>query len=197
MIHTPKPRWLRCAAILAVAIASLSPLAAQRERRPVDLARLTEREAWEAVARAAPDDVFIVRGRRFTAAALKERTETARAAAVERRRKAVQAPSAPDQLVQQLLEQHRLYLRWINAQQEARGAELRAELERQQAPVSREVRAAREEAIRLAAQYRLATSADDRARLKQALADIAERLRRLGSPVETEPDCDCDRDRDR
>lgn len=190
MIHTSNAPGLRCVAWLLVAVASTSALAAQ-PKRPIDLTRLKEKDAWAAIDKAAPDDVFIVRGRRVGAAALRERAERTRAAAAERRRKLVAAvPDEPTRFVQELFRERQAHQHWVEAQQQALLAQKLAELERQHAPVSPEVRAAREEALRLAAQYHQATSADERARLKQALTDVAERLRRLGSPIETEPGCD-------
>src|SRR5690349_16161885 len=119
MIHSANMPGFRCIVILAVAVVSATALAAQR--RPVDLSRLNEKEVSEAIARAAPDDVFLVRGRRVTASELQERAERARALA-ERRRRAIRAlPHEPSQLVQQLLDDHRAHLRWVDEQQEAEG----------------------------------------------------------------------------
>jgi hypothetical protein len=185
-----RPSGWRLVLISAIALVSVSPAVAQT-RRPIDLSRLEEKDVWEAVDRASADDVFLVRGQRIDAATLKRRVERMRSAAPERQRQALAAlPDEPSQLAQQLLRTQRLHENWVNAQQEALGAKRLAELEREYAPASREVRAAREEAIRLAARYRRATSAEERDRLKTELTDIAERLRRLGSPIDTELDCD-------
>src|SRR5689334_19291308 len=170
-----KPRALTVP--LIALIASLSWSAPAGAQRPVELTRLGEKEAWAAVQRAAPNEVFLVRGRRVEARELKERMARARAAAEERRRK-LQAIAEPAPR-HDLLEQMRLLLeldrRAAGQQQQAA---LESELREQRAaagPDTPEVRRLRLEAVRLSGQW-LRAKPEERRALEARIRTVQEQL---------------------
>lgn len=164
---------------LIALIAWSSPAGAQR---PVELTRLGEREAWAAVERAAPGDLFLVRGRRVEARDLKQRMARARAAAEERRRK-LQAIAEPAPK-HDLLEQMRLILeldrRAAEQEQQAALESAMREMAAAAGPDTPEVRGLRNEAVRLSGQWLRATPEERRA-LEAKIRTVQERLRRLGA----------------
>jgi hypothetical protein len=176
-----KPRALTVPLMALIAALSWSsPSGAQK--RPVDLTPLGEKEAWAAVERAAPGDVFLVRGRRVEARDLKRRMVQARAAAEERRRKlqAIAEPSPKHDLLEQMR-------RLLDLQQRAAAQEQQAALESElremraaTGPDTPEVRRLQTEAVRLAGQWLRATPEERRA-LEARIRTVQEQLRRLGA----------------
>jgi hypothetical protein len=173
---------MRLRALTVPLIALMAWSAPAGAQRPVELTRLGERGARAAVERAAPGEVFLVRGRRVEARDLKQRMARARAAAKERRRK-LQAIAEPAPK-HDLLEQMRLALELDRRASEQQQAALESKLREMQAatgPDTPEVRGLRNEAVRLAGQW-LRAKPEERRAIETRLRAVQEQLRRLGAP---------------
>jgi hypothetical protein len=169
--------------LVAATLLSWSAPVPAQPARPVELTRLGEREAWEAVERASPDQVFLVRGRRVTAGEMKQRLPRLRAAAEERRRRlqALAQPHAGDPVeeLRRLAEQRRRAAE--PAQREFIARQMR-ELRAAAGPDTPEIRNLRTEAVRLGAQW-LRAAPEERPALERRFQEIQEQLRRLGAPL--------------
>ena len=181
----PRPQpslpWVALApAVAAAALLSCSCLAGHPPR-PVDLTRLTEKEAWAAIERAAPGDVFVVRDRRFEAGELQEQARRGRAAAEQRRHEAATslASTAPFDSLRRQQE--------LDRKRAAEKARARYEREiaapgEPPAAVDPRVQELRLEAVRLLARLQSATR-EGRGPLQARWQVIEAELARLGAPL--------------
>ncbi len=182
--NTRKRRIVRSLLPLGLAASFLLVTPAGRaDSRPVVLDRLPEKEAIRRVERAAPTDVFIVRGRKVTARSLQDALVPARRRATADARRAAEASRAAryDDLEIARLRAG-LAAQALSVERKERFDRLAAERRRTLPPDSPEIRRLSEEAARLAGAWIFA-SPEERRSLEERSRRVVEELRRLGVEV--------------